>query len=99
MSGSRVTFVGDAMAAVVAGVIEVRSHIGQPPVIVGGPAVLSRLSTPYRGDHRLASPGVTTGRFTQRNPAPRPFDPPAALPRWGPAAGPAAYAPRSAKAA
>ncbi|WP_200901107.1 hypothetical protein [Nostocoides japonicum] len=36
------------MAAVVAGVIEVRSHIGQPPVIVGGLAVLSRLSTPYR---------------------------------------------------
>ncbi|ADU49638.1 hypothetical protein [Intrasporangium calvum] len=48
MSGSRVTFVGDAMAAVVAGVIEVRLHIGQPPVIVGGLAVLSRLSIPYR---------------------------------------------------
>ena len=48
MSGSRVTFVGDAMAAVVAGVIEVRSQIGRPPVIVGGLAVLSRLSTPYR---------------------------------------------------
>ncbi|GAA4606167.1 hypothetical protein GCM10023195_21920 [Actinoallomurus liliacearum] len=48
MSGSRVTFVGDAMAAVVQGVIEVRTLIGQPPVIVGGLAVLSRLSSPYR---------------------------------------------------
>ena len=48
MSGNRVTFLGDAMAAVVHGVIEVRNLIGQPPVIVGGLAVLSRLSTPYR---------------------------------------------------
>lgn len=48
VSGSRVTFVGDAMAAVVQGVIEVRTLIGQPPVIVGGLAVLSRLSSPYR---------------------------------------------------
>ncbi|MEV5708789.1 GNAT family protein [Actinoallomurus sp. NPDC052274] len=43
VSGSRVTFGGDAMAAVVQGVIEVRTLIGQPPVIVGGLAVLSRL--------------------------------------------------------
>lgn len=48
MSGSRVTFVGDAMAAVVQGVSEVRTLLGQPPVIVGGLAVLSRLSNPYR---------------------------------------------------
>ena len=48
MSGSRVTFVGDAMASVVQGVAEVRLLIGQPPVIVGGLAVLSRLSNPYR---------------------------------------------------
>jgi hypothetical protein len=48
VSGSRVTFVGDVMAAVVQGVIEVRTLIGQPPVIVGGLAVLSRLSSPYR---------------------------------------------------
>lgn len=48
MSGSRVTFVGDAMASVVQGVIEVRDLIGETPVIVGGLAVLSRLSTPYR---------------------------------------------------
>jgi hypothetical protein len=37
-----VTFLGDAMAAVVHGVIEIRNLIGQPPVIVGGLAVLSR---------------------------------------------------------
>ncbi len=48
MSGSRVTFIGDAMAAVVQGVSQVRDLIGQPPVIVGGLAVLSRLSNPYR---------------------------------------------------
>lgn len=48
MSGNRVTFVGDAMATVVQGVTEVRKLIGQPPVIVGGVAVLARLSNPYR---------------------------------------------------
>ena len=48
MSGNRVTFLGDAMVAVVQGVIEVRKLIGQPPVVVGGLAVLSRLSNPYR---------------------------------------------------
>lgn len=36
------------MASVVQGVAEVRKLIGQPPVVVGGLAVLSRLSTPYR---------------------------------------------------
>lgn len=36
------------MAAVIYGVAEVRDLIGEPPVIVGGLAVLSRLSTPYR---------------------------------------------------
>ncbi|TRW47686.1 prevent-host-death protein [Georgenia yuyongxinii] len=36
------------MASVVQGVIEVRNLIGQPPVIVGGFAVLARLSSPYR---------------------------------------------------
>ncbi|HEX8343663.1 MAG TPA: hypothetical protein VF657_02805, partial [Actinoplanes sp.] len=48
MSGERVTFLGDAMITVVQGVIKVRTLIGQPPVIVGGVAVLSRLSNPYR---------------------------------------------------
>lgn len=48
MSGKRVTFLGNAMATVVQGVIEVRTLIHQPPVIVGGVAVLSRLSNPYR---------------------------------------------------
>lgn len=36
------------MAAVVQGVDEVARLVGQPPVIVGGLAVLCRLSTPYR---------------------------------------------------
>lgn len=36
------------MAPVVAGLREVRELIGQPPVIVGGLAVLVRLSSPYR---------------------------------------------------
>ncbi len=48
VSGNRVTFIGDAMANVVQGVIEVRKLIGQPPVVVGGVTVLFRLSNPYR---------------------------------------------------
>jgi hypothetical protein len=48
VSGNRVTFLGDAMAAVVQGVTEVRTLIGRPPVIIGGLTVLSRLSSPYR---------------------------------------------------
>ena len=36
------------MAAVVQGVGEVRALIGQPPVVVGGLAVMCRLSNPYR---------------------------------------------------
>lgn len=48
MSGNRVIFIGEAMAAVVQGVVEVRNLIGQPPVVVGGLAVLSRLSNAYR---------------------------------------------------
>jgi hypothetical protein len=43
-----VTFIGDAMAAVVQGVAEVHTLIRQPPVVVGGLAVMCRLSTPYR---------------------------------------------------
>jgi hypothetical protein len=48
VSGKRVTFIGDAMAAVIQGVGEVRTLIGQPPVVVGGLAVMCRLSDPYR---------------------------------------------------
>ena len=48
VSGSRVRFVGDGMAAVVQGIVEVDGLIGQPPVVVGGLAVLARLSQPYR---------------------------------------------------
>jgi hypothetical protein len=43
-----VRFIGDAMAAVVQGVAEVRALLGQPPVVVGGLAVMCRLSNPYR---------------------------------------------------
>ncbi|MGU3587408.1 hypothetical protein ACLBYD_30230 [Rhodococcus sp. C26F] len=48
MSGNHVTFFGDAMSAVAHGIIEIRSLLHRPPVIVGGLAVLSRLSNPYR---------------------------------------------------
>lgn len=48
MSGRRVTFLGDAMAPIVQGVREVRHLIGQDPVVVGGLAVMCRLTTPYR---------------------------------------------------
>lgn len=48
MSGRRVTFVGDAMAAVVQAIDEIHSLIGAPPVVVGGVAVMCRLSTPHR---------------------------------------------------
>lgn len=51
MSGKRVTFIGDSMAAVVQGVEEVRTLIGHSPVVVvvvGGLAVMCRLSNPYR---------------------------------------------------
>lgn len=48
MSGRRVSFVGDAMTAVVQAIDEVHRLIGAPPVVVGGVAVMCRLSTPYR---------------------------------------------------
>jgi hypothetical protein len=43
-----VSFVGDAMVAVVQGVDEVHRFVGEPPVVVGGLAVMSRLTSPYR---------------------------------------------------
>src|SRR5699024_1019894 len=48
VSGDRVVFFGDAMAAVVQGVHEVRRLLNQPPVVIGGLAVLARLSKSYR---------------------------------------------------
>lgn len=48
MSGKRVTFIGDSMAAVIQAVEEVRILLGRPPVVVGGLAVMCRLSRPYR---------------------------------------------------
>jgi hypothetical protein len=48
VSGDRVTFVGEAMSTIVQGIAEVEAVIGQRPVVVGGIAVLCRLSNPYR---------------------------------------------------
>ena len=39
VSGDRVVFVGEAMAAIVQGIAEIQSVIGQPPVVVGSLAV------------------------------------------------------------
>lgn len=58
VSGKRVTFIGDAMAAVVQGVEKVRTLIGQPPVVVRGPAVMSRLSRPCDRLHDLWASGL-----------------------------------------
>ncbi len=48
MSGSRVVFLGEQMSGVVHALIDITQLLGQPPVVVGGLAVLSRLSSPYR---------------------------------------------------
>ncbi|WP_198955159.1 hypothetical protein [Kineosporia sp. R_H_3] len=48
MSGDRATFLGDQLAAVVQAIAQVADSLGQPPVVVGGLAVLARLSTPHR---------------------------------------------------
>lgn len=48
MSGEPQWFVGDSMAAVVQGVREVEAILGRAPVVVGGLAVMCRLSNPYR---------------------------------------------------
>lgn len=65
MSGSQVTFVGNAMAPVVQGVAEVRALIGQPPIVVGGLAVLARLSSPYRATVDLDMVDRLLGRVPQ----------------------------------
>jgi hypothetical protein len=66
VSGKRVTFVGDAMAAVVQGVEEVRILIGQPPVVVGGLAVMCRLASPYRATTDLDVVDRLLGPVPQR---------------------------------
>lgn len=48
VSGDRVRFLGEGMAAVVQAAHEVRTLIGQPAVVVGGLAVMCRLSVAYR---------------------------------------------------
>lgn len=62
MSGSSVEFLGEGMAAVIQAIIDVERLVGSPPVIVGGLAVLCRLSTQHRAttdldivDRRLGS--------------------------------------------
>lgn len=65
MSGDRVTFVGDAMAAVVQGIDEAHALIGRPPVVVGGLAVLGRLSNPYRATVDLDVVDRRQGRLPQ----------------------------------
>ncbi len=65
MSGRPVAFIGDAMAAVVRGITEVDALIGQPPVVVGGVAVMCRLSTPYRATMDLDVVDRLLGRVPQ----------------------------------
>lgn len=48
MSGDTVVFVGDQMAAIIEALAQVSETTGDVPVVIGGLAVLSRLSTPYR---------------------------------------------------
>lgn len=48
MFGSRVILVGDAMAAVVEAVVSVGDLTGDSPIVVGGLAVLARLSSAHR---------------------------------------------------
>lgn len=48
MSGDKAEFFGDNMAAVVQSIEDVHRLIGRPPVVIGGLAVLCRLSRPYR---------------------------------------------------
>ena len=53
------------MSAVVQGVSEVRTLIGRPPVIVGGLAVLARLSSPYRATVDLDVVDRLVGQVSQ----------------------------------
>lgn len=75
MSGESPWFVGDAMAAVVHGVREVEAHVGRPPVIVGGLAVMSRLSVPYRATTDLDVVDRLRGASPHLEVLPTPFGP------------------------
>lgn len=48
MSGEPVTFLGDGMAAIIESIANVTEILGQPPVVVGGLAVLCRVTTQHR---------------------------------------------------
>lgn len=53
VSGRSVSFVGDAMAAVAKAIDEIRGLVGAQPVVIGGVAVICRLSTPHRATNDL----------------------------------------------
>jgi hypothetical protein len=65
VSGEPVTFLGDAMACIIAGIAEATAVIEQPPVVVGGLAVLARLSHPYRATIDLDVVDRLRGRVPQ----------------------------------
>jgi hypothetical protein len=48
VSGSSVTFIGEAMTGIVQAILAVREETGSAPVVVGGLAVMCRLQRPYR---------------------------------------------------
>jgi hypothetical protein len=58
VSGRRVTFIGNAMAAVVQGVEEVRTLIGHSPVVVGGLAVMCEFLEEYRWEPADIQPSL-----------------------------------------
>lgn len=62
VSGEPVHFIGRGMATVVFGIREVQDRLDESPVVVGGLAVLSRLSQPYRATTDLDL--VDRGRST-----------------------------------
>lgn len=48
VSGERRELIGEGLAAVVHGIDQVTQAVGVPPVVIGGLAVMCRLSKPYR---------------------------------------------------
>lgn len=65
MSGKRVTLLGDGMSAIVQGIAEVGVLVGATPVVIGGLAVMARLSTPYRATTDLDVVDRMIGNTTQ----------------------------------
>jgi hypothetical protein len=67
VSGSQVVLVGQAMAAIVEAVISVEDLTGDKPTVVGGLAVLARLSSAHRAtiDLDIVDRGATNGQGRQ----------------------------------